>query len=99
VDPSSGTTTFGAETGETTVAAYDDIDDFNGKSFNPPVDVERVQMPEFAAYTQQVTVQNVTPADLTVTAANHTTDLYRVTVAITKAGRTIASASWIRAKY
>jgi prepilin-type N-terminal cleavage/methylation domain-containing protein len=99
VDPVSGKAVFGAETGETTLAAYDDIDDFNGQSFNPPVDAERTQMPEFVAYTQQVTVQNVTPADLTVTAANHSTDLYRVTVAITKAGRTIASASWIRAKY
>ena len=99
VDPVSTTTIFGAEAGETTVAAYDDVDDFNGQSFNPPVDVERTQMPEFAAYTQQVAVQNVTPADLTQTAANHTTDLYRVTVTITKGGRTITSASWIRAKY
>jgi type II secretory pathway pseudopilin PulG len=99
VDPTSGTAAFGAESGEIAVGNYDDLDDFHNKSFSPPIDVSRTAMPEFSAFTQQVTVQNVSTANLTQAVANHSTDLYRVTVTITKNGQTISSASWIRARY
>jgi len=99
VDPTSGTATIGTESGEIAVGNYDDLDDFHNKSFSPPIDVSRTAMPEFSAFTQQVTVQNVSPANLTQAVANHSTDLYRVTVTITKNGQTISSASWIRARY
>ena len=36
-DPTNGTATFGKETGET-LPVFDDIDDFDGGSFNPPID-------------------------------------------------------------
>lgn len=98
VDPTSGTATFGSEAGEL-LATYDDIDDWNNRSYSPPIDVSRTAMPEFSAYTQQIAVQNVTTANLTQMANNHTTDLYRVTVTISKSGTAISSSSWIRAKY
>jgi type II secretory pathway pseudopilin PulG len=98
VDAVSGTATFGSEAGES-LATYDDIDDWNNRSYCPPIDVSRTEMPEFDAFTQQITVQNVTTANLTQTATNHSTDLYRVTVTISKAGVPISTSSWIRAKY
>jgi type II secretory pathway pseudopilin PulG len=69
-----------------------------GVAHHPPVDAEDTAMQEFAAYTQQVSVEYVDAADLTQTVVGPT-DFYRVTVTITKGGRTITSASWIRAKY
>jgi prepilin-type N-terminal cleavage/methylation domain-containing protein len=69
-----------------------------GVSHNPPVDAGGAEMPEFAVYTQQIAVQYVNPANLTLISGT-ATDLRRVTVTIAKSGRTITSSSWIRAKY
>jgi type II secretory pathway pseudopilin PulG len=69
-----------------------------GVSHTPPVDAAGTAMPDFSAYTQQVTVAYVNPANLTQTVVGPT-DFYRVTVAIIKNGMTITSTSWIRAKY
>jgi len=57
-DPNPLTATFGAETGETP-ATYDDIDDFNGRSFSPPIDALRQPINELSQYTQTVTVAPV----------------------------------------
>ena len=98
-DPVSGTASFGIEAGEVTLALYDDVDDFNNRTINPPVDADRNPMPEFSSYTQRIDVDNVNPADLTQTASPHTTDFYRITVTITKNGQLVTSSSWIRARY
>ena len=98
IDPESGTTTFGAEAGESAVSAYDDVDDFDGRSFNPPVDLSGASLPDFAAFTQQVTVENVSASNLDAVVANHTSDFVRVTVTVMKNNRPVNSASWIRAR-
>src|ERR1700754_3200210 len=36
-DPETAGNNFGSESGET-LASYDDVDDWDGKSFNPPID-------------------------------------------------------------
>lgn len=97
-DPTSGVTTFGAESGES-LATYDDLDDFHLKSYSPPVDAGRNVMSEFSAYRQQILIQNVTPADLNTTAGNHSTSVYRVTVNVSKNGVPISSSSWVRTRY
>src|ERR1700733_5299069 len=54
-DPTFGHQYFGPEPGET-LATYNDIDDFDGSKFNPPIDAQRNQIPTLSKYTQWVTV-------------------------------------------
>lgn len=65
-DPIYGSTTFGPESGET-LATYNDLDDFNGASFNPPIDSLRNTISSLAQYTQNVTVTPVDPDQLNAT--------------------------------
>ena len=98
IDPQSGKDIFGVESGENAVAQYDDVDDFDGQSFCPPVDLSGTPLPDFAAFTQQITVVNVNPSNLDQVVSDHGSDLVRVTVTITKNGTPVSSASWIRAR-
>jgi type II secretory pathway pseudopilin PulG len=65
-------------------------------NFTPPIDVNGNPMAEFAAFQQQVAVQNVSSADFSTPAAG--SDFIRIAVTITKNGQPISNASWIRAK-
>lgn len=97
VDPLTKKTTFGPE--EATLAGYDDIDDFDGASFSPPIGADRKPLNEFAGFVQQVTVENVNPANFDQVVGDHTSDFVRVTVEVLLNGRQISSARWIRANY
>jgi len=99
VDPTTGTATFGPESLETSVTSYDDLDDFHGAVFSPPIAANRATLPELAGFSQQVTVQNVSLANLDQVVANHSSQFVRVTVRVLKSGRAICTTSWIRAKY
>jgi prepilin-type N-terminal cleavage/methylation domain-containing protein len=99
IDADTGMTTFGPETGETTAAAYDDLDDFDNAPLCPPVDAEGMPLAEFASFTQQVTVENVSDASLDTVVGDHDSDFVRFTVTILQNNATISSASWIRARY
>ena len=94
-DPQTGKTNFGAEEGG--IADYDDLDDFNAREYSPPIDAGRNTLSDYTGYCQQVTVDNVSAADLTTTVGDHTSDFYRMTVKVLLNGREISSASWIRA--
>jgi prepilin-type N-terminal cleavage/methylation domain-containing protein len=96
VDPVSGTTTFGHE--EATLAAYDDVDDFDGASFNPPIDAGRARLNDLGAYTQVITVQNVSRTNFEQVVADHSTTFYRVKVEIRRDGHVLNSASWLRSR-
>ena len=98
VDPETELATFGPEAGET-LADYDDLDDFNGAIFSPPISAERAALNEFAAYSQQITVQNVNASNFEQVEANHSTNFVRVTVKVYLNSRHISSASWLRARY
>ena len=98
VDPESGVTTFGPETGET-IATYDDLDDFDGASISPPIDAGRNTLSNFATYTQQVTVENVNPSDFEQVEADHTTNFVRITVTVLQNSEEICSSSWLRTRY
>lgn len=58
VDPVVGSSHFGPEPGES-LATYNDVDDFDGSSFNPPIDATRHTLPQLSQYTQVVTVMPV----------------------------------------
>ena len=62
-DPISGETNFGFESGETLVS-FDDVDDFDGQTFNPPIDSLRSTITSMGQYTQVVSVFPVFPNKL-----------------------------------
>ncbi len=83
----------------TALAAYDDLDDFDDATFSPPVGADSATLNDFAAFTQQVTVENVSSSNFAMTVTPHTSSFVRVTVSILKNSKEICSASWIRAQY
>ena len=98
IDPVTGTANFGPEAGETSLALCNDLDDFDGASYNPPIDINRTALTNFPNFTQQVQVQNVAVSNFTTVVADHTTNFYRVTVTILMNGTALTSANWIRAR-
>ena len=98
VDPESGISTFGPEADETTLADYDDLDDFDGAVFSPPIDINRTGLANFPSFSQQVTVDNVSASDFTAVEVDHSSDFVRVTVSVLLNNGEISSASWIRAR-
>mgnify|MGYP006303691931 CR=1 FL=1 len=99
VDPETATATFGSESDETTVQAYDDLDDFNDVTFSPPIAADRTALTALPAFSQSVRVENVSPLNFDQVVAAHTSDFIRVTVTVSLSGSEITSASWIRARY
>jgi type II secretory pathway pseudopilin PulG len=97
VDPQDGTTTFGPE--EAALAGYDDLDDFDGASFNPPINADKQTLNDFAAFTQQVTVENVSAADFQQVVGDHSSFFVRLTVTVLYNAKQISSTTWIRARY
>jgi len=97
IDPNTGTGYFGSE--EAVLADYDDLDDFDGKSFSPPINTNREALQSFAAFSQQIMVENVDGANFENTVADHSSNFVRVTVRIFLNSREISSTSWIRALY
>jgi hypothetical protein len=92
-----GTPTFGPE--EAGLALYDDLDDFDGAALSPPIDAYRQPLNDFAAFTQQITVQNVNAADFEQVEADLDTNFVRVTVTVYLNSERLSSASWVRANY
>jgi type II secretory pathway pseudopilin PulG len=97
IDPETGTAEFGPE--EPNLVNYDDLDDFEGKSFSPPISADRQSLNNFPAFTQQITVENVGASNFEQVVANHSSDFVRVTVNVLLNSRQISSACWIRARY
>lgn len=62
-DPLGGSAVFGPESGET-LATYDDIDDFDGQTFSPPIDSMRQPIEDLSRYSQSITVVPVYPNKL-----------------------------------
>lgn len=98
IDPNTGTTTFGPEASET-LADYDDLDDFNGASFSPPISADRNALTDLSAYSQQITVENVNASDFEQVVPNHTSYFVRVSVKVFLNTREISSARWLRSRY
>jgi prepilin-type N-terminal cleavage/methylation domain-containing protein len=62
-DPISGRTNFGYEAGET-LNSFDDVDDFDGQTFSPPIDSLRQPITSMGQYSQVVSVVPVFPNKL-----------------------------------
>ena len=98
IDPNTGTTTFGPEASET-LATYNDLDDFNGASFSPPISADRNVLADLSAYTQQITVENVNASDFEQVVSNHSSFFVRVNVKVFLNTKEISSARWLRSRY
>ena len=98
VDPVTDDDTFGPEAGEV-LANYDDLDDFDGANFSPPICAERSVLNSSAGFSQQITVENVSASNFELVVGDHTSDFVRVTVRILLNSQEISSASWLRARY
>jgi type II secretory pathway pseudopilin PulG len=59
-DPTSGRSVFGAEVNEE-LPIYDDVDDFDLSTFNPPINAARQPLTQLSQYTQVVSVMPVYP--------------------------------------
>ena len=101
VDPESNPVwTFGPEGSEGTLADWDDLDDFDGEVFSPPISADRAILNGSAAFSQQITVEKVSPSNFEqVVPDNDLSDFVRVTVRILLNSQEISSASWLRARY
>lgn len=97
IDPDTGTAAFGPE--EASLAGYDDLDDFDGASFSPPINANRTVLNDFAAYSQQVSVENVSAVNFEQVVADHSSDFIRITVRVFLNADEVSAASWIRARY
>ena len=97
IDPNTGDTTFGPE--ETLLADYDDLDDFDGASFSPPISADRNPLNDLASFSQQITVENVDASDFELVVSDHGSYFVRVTVTVFLNSREISSSRWLRALY
>ena len=83
-------------------ASHNELYDFVGadgvQSFCPPIGADGNDLDGFAAFTQQVTVKNVSGSDLEQV-VGYDSGFVRVSVEVSLNSRPISSVSWIRAKY
>ena len=83
-------------------ADYDDLytlEHFDGVSFSPPINADGNDLNNFAAFTEQITVENIDATNFENTVVDHSSNFVRVTVRIFLNSREISSTSWIRAWY
>ncbi len=96
--PESAVDNFGPESGET-LATYDDLNDFNGANFSPPINADRNVLNDYATFSQQVTVENVSATNFEQVVDPLRSSFVRVTVSVSQNGQIVTSASWLRARY
>lgn len=77
-DPEMGRGSFGAETGET-LGDYDDVDDYDGQRFTPPIDAMGTPIERLARYTQTISVMPVRPQKLSANADESSPEIGKTT--------------------
>jgi len=100
-DPDVGAwTALGPEADEPNLAGYNDVDDFDGASFCPPISASKTVLADFADWRQQITVDKLNPSNFNQVWADNTgSSFVRVTVHVSLNGEQVSSASWVRARY
>jgi len=86
---------WGTEDGESTVGAYDDLDDFDGREFSPPLDARRQPITSLDGWKQTITVDNLDPDRLTLVVPKGTSRAYRLTVSVSRNGQGVLDQSWV----
>jgi type II secretory pathway pseudopilin PulG len=89
---------WGPEPGET-MATFNDIDDFDGRVFSPPIDARRQPLTEFTGWSQRIMVRTVDPNRLARVMPNDPEEPFkRVIVIVQRNGRTVSQSTWIVAQ-
>lgn len=81
----------------TTMTNYNNLYSFDGANYSPPHNAAGGILNNFAAYSQRITVENVSDTDFTAVVPDLTSNFVRVTVKILLNSKEISSESWIRA--
>jgi prepilin-type N-terminal cleavage/methylation domain-containing protein len=68
---------------------------FDNVKFSPPISANGESLNDFAAFSEQITVENVSAADFGQVVAD--SDFVRITVKVFLNSKEISSASWLRA--
>jgi len=71
---------------------------YDGQTYSPPIALSGAAMTDFSGFTQQINIEHVQSGNFDQVDGSGTSDFVRVTVAVTKNGKTIAETSWIRAR-
>jgi prepilin-type N-terminal cleavage/methylation domain-containing protein len=93
--------TWGPEAGEAlngdVTVKYDDIDDFDGRTFSPPIDVRRSTLFSYGNWSQTVQVFSVDEDLITANSGkdNAARPLSRVTVRVDYNARPVYETSWL----
>jgi len=83
----------------TVLVDYADLYAFDDESFCPPQNANGDVLDELAAFSQQITVENVSASDFEQVEIDHSSDFVRVSVKVFLNSREISSARWLRARY
>jgi MSHA pilin protein MshD len=97
-DPVTGATTFGPEAGEATGnrSQFDDVDDYNGWSEQPPKLKDGTAISNLSDWTRRVTVAWVDPSNLDTNRLNES-GIKRITVTISRGLKPIATLNALKA--
>ena len=83
----------------TTLMSYEQLEGNTFGPYSPPINCNGESLDDFAAFTQELAVENVSAADFSQVVADGTSDFVRITVDIKLNGEKMTSAGWIRARY
>ncbi|MHC4259526.1 MAG: type IV pilus modification PilV family protein [Planctomycetota bacterium] len=82
-------------------SSYEDLNGllhFDGATFSPPIDADGQYLNDFAQFSEQITLENVSEQNFEQAVA-HESGFVRVTAKVFLNSKEICSASWIRASY
>jgi type II secretory pathway pseudopilin PulG len=80
--------------GSETLATYNDIDDFDGQVFSPPIDGHRQALTDYTGWQQSIVVETVDPDLLTATVPKGSQPANRVTVTVSHRGKVLYTMVW-----
>jgi Tfp pilus assembly protein PilV len=83
----------------TTLIPFENLHSFDNVTYCPPQDAKGDTLTDFAAYSQVITVENVSNANFTQVVADDSSRFIRVTVKIYRGTKELSSTGWIRAQY
>ena len=83
----------------TALLGYDDLEGVTFPPYSPPINANGEVLSNFAAFSQEVTVENVSVSDFEDVVSDHGSSFVRVTVRVLLNSEEISSTSWIRARY
>ena len=78
---------------------YSNLQSLDDAVFSPPIGVDGQQLSGFSSFSQQVTVENVSPSNFEQVVADDSSDFVRITVEVSQNNKTLSSTSCVRADY